>query len=167
MRRFFIIFALVLILFLGFGSVFYLWPSLFLDFQIYPQGLESHNKDIFLTVKIFPWKNFQLTNNQRYKSHLKWSLNKKHIAFFEDINISFDQETTLKIINPRTFQLKTIFIGDYHTSGYSWLNDETIRVYVNAGTGVRIYRDININIPKPFIASDFMSPEFWTPEKTF
>jgi len=63
--------------------------------------------------------------------------------------------------------IKNIFIGDYKTSGYRWIDNETIRVYVSAGRGVRIYRDIDINIREPFIAAEHPTPEYWMPEKTF
>lgn len=165
------IFSLIVVLSLTIWGLLYFLPGLILDFEIYPEGLESYDKDIFLTVNIFPWKNIQLTNDQRYKSHLEWSPHKKYLAFYENIrgseNWSYDKEWLLKVINPKFFKIKTVFVGTYKTSGYSWLDDGTIRVYVDAGTGVRVYRDIDINIPAPFIASEHMSPEFWVPEKTF
>ncbi|MFH1048732.1 MAG: hypothetical protein V1732_03650 [Patescibacteria group bacterium] len=79
----------------------------------------------------------------------------------------FNKEWSLKVINPRIFEVKTIFIGDYKTSEYRWIDNETIRVYVSAGSGVRIYRDIDIDIREPFIAAEHTMSEYWTPEKIF
>ncbi len=156
---------------IGIGGIYFLiflfCPSIVLDFYIYPEDpLEYSNlKEIYLKIKPFGFS-FQITHTDRHKSNLEWSPNKKYVAFYENVreptDESFDREWALKIINPRTLKIKTIFIGDYHTSNYQWIDDKTIRVYVNAGTGVKIYRDIDINISQSFIASEHMSPEFWT-----
>lgn len=150
--------------------IFLFFPSFILDFYIYPENpLEfSNSKEIFLEIKPFGFS-FQITHTNHHKSHLFWSPEKKHLAFYERVmepsQKPFDREWALKIINPRTFKTKTIFIGDYKTGEYQWLNDQIVRVYRSAGTGVRIYRNININILEPFIAAEHLSPEFWTPTK--
>ncbi|MFH1838208.1 MAG: hypothetical protein ABH808_01780 [Candidatus Kuenenbacteria bacterium] len=171
MKKIFLIILEILIGFIGIYFLIFLFsPSSILDFYIYPNSLEfSDSKELFLKIKPFgPF--FQITHTNRHKSNdLKWSLNKKYLAFYENIRElaekPFSREWALKIINPKTFKIKTIFIGDYKTGEYQWLDDQKIRVYCNAGTGVRIYRDININISEPFIAIEHSSPEFWTPIK--
>ncbi len=171
MKRFFLIILEILIGLVGiYFLVFLLFPGFVLDFYIYPEDpLElSNSKEIFLKTKPFGFS-FQVTHTNRHKSHLFWSPNKKHLAFYERVTEltqkPLDREWALKIINPRTFKIKTIFIGDYKTEEYQWLDNQTIRVYRSAGTGVRIYRDININISEPFVAIEYLSPEFWTPVK--
>lgn len=105
----------------------------------------------------------EISGTESYKFGLEWSPNKNHAAFYDNIKETSDlsREWALKIFNPRTFSVRTIFIGDYHTSHYRWLDDNIIRVYVSAGSGVRIYRNININIKKPFIAVEHLKPEYW------
>lgn len=172
MKRFSLIILKILIGLTGiYFLVFLLSPSSVLDFYIYPEDpLEfSDLKEVFLEIRPFGFF-FQITHTDHHKSDLSLSPNKKHLAFFENVmepaQKSFDREWALKIINPRTLKIKTIFIGDSNTSKYQWIDDQTIRVYLSAGTGVRIYRDININISEPFVAAEHLSPEFWTPIKT-
>lgn len=121
-------------------------------------------------VKIFglPLKK-EISGTDSYKApDLQWSPNKSHLAFFDFIREKiYDKEWFLKIYSPRTFQVKTVFIGDSRTSRYKWIDNSTIRVYVSAGTGVRIFRDIDIGADEIFIADNYQSPAYWTPEKTF
>jgi hypothetical protein len=161
--------GIFLTLFTIYFLIFLFQPSAILDFYLSPEGLEfSNQKEIFLKIKPFSI-DIQLTDTQRHKSNLLWSPNKKYLAFAERVmepaERPFDREWAIKIINPRIFKIKTIFIGDSHTSEHQWLNGNTIRVYINAGTGVRAYRDIDIDISEPFIAVEHKSPEFWIPVK--
>lgn len=170
MKRFSLIILGILIGLTGiYFLVFLFSPSSFVNFYIYPEDpLEfSDSKEIFLEIKPFGFS-FQITHTNHHKSNdLTWSPNKKHLAFFENVmepaQKPFDREWALKIINPRTLKIKTIFIGDSNTGEYQWLDDQIIKVNCSAGTGVRIYRDININISEPFVAAEHLSPEFWIP----
>lgn len=164
-----IIMGIFLVFLVAYFLIFFFQPSKILHFYISPQEFEfSNQKEIFFEIKPFSI-DIQLTDTQKHKSHLTWSPNKKYLAFAERImepaENPFDREWAIKIINPKNFRIKTIFIGDDHTSEHQWLNDNTIRIYINAGTGVRAYRDIDINIPEPFIFAERKSPEFWTPIK--
>ncbi|MBU4030643.1 hypothetical protein KJ756_00515 [Patescibacteria group bacterium] len=125
-------------------------------------------ESIWVKTKFFPLKK-EISGTSSYKPpNLQWSPDKNHLAFYDFIREEiFNKEWFLKIINPRTLGIKTIFIGDYKTSEYLWIDNKTIRVYVSAGSGVRIYRDIDIDIQEPFIAAEHPTPEYWTPEKTF
>lgn len=147
--------------------IFLFQPSAILDFYISPAGLEfSNSKEIFFEIKPFS-VDIQLTHTQKHKSHLSWSPNNKYLVFSERVmepaENPFDREWALKIINPISFKIKTIFIGNSQTGEDQWLDDQTIRVYINAGTGVRAYRDININISEPFVLVEHKSSEFWVP----
>ena len=121
-------------------------------------------------VKLFglPLKK-EISGTDSYKApDLQWSPDKLHLAFFDFVREKiYDKEWFLKVYSPRLFQVKTVFIGDYRTSRYKWIDNDTIRVYVSAGSGVRIYRDIDIGADKAFAAADYESPAYWTPEKTF
>lgn len=162
MKKYFLIISGILIgLMVFYFFIFWISPSSVLDFYINQQ-----NDEIYLKIKPFNIiKQFTFTKN--LKTNLFLSPDKKFLAFYENIrepnDKNFDKEWTLKIINLRTLKIKTIFIGNYHTSDYQWMDNKTIRVFVDAGTGVDIYRDIDINVKEPFIASEHMSPEFWTP----
>lgn len=141
--------------------VFFLSPSSVID--VY-RGEDEES--IWLKIKFFPLKK-EISGTSSYKPpDIQWSPDKNHLAFYDFIREEiFNKEWFLKIINPRTLGVKTIFIGDYKTSEYRWIDNKTIRVYVSAGSGVRIYRDIDINIREPFIAAEHTSSEYWTPEK--
>lgn len=147
--------------FLIFISVFFFSPSLIVD--VY-RGEDEQS--IWIKTKFFPLKK-EISDTSSYKApNIQWSPDKNHLAFYDFTREEiFDKEWSLKVINPRFFEVKTIFIGDYKTNEYRWIDNKTIRVYVSAGSGVRIYRDIDINIREPFIAAEHTSPEYWTPEK--
>ncbi len=128
---------------------------------------DEDEKHIMAEFKFLPFKK-EISGTDYFKFQDTWSPDKKYIAFLEFAREEiYEKEWLLKIFDPRIFKAKTIFIGTGKTSNYAWLNDNTIRVYVNAGSGVRIYRDIDINTPEPFIAADHKTPEYWIPEKTF
>lgn len=157
-------------LLLGYFLVFLIQPSLILDFYISPWELEASGPwEVFIKIKPFSI-DIQFTHSRNFKfNDLSWSPNKKYIAFFERIlkpaeNL-YDREWALKIINPKTFRIKTIFIGDNKTGEYQWLDDYTIRAYINPSAEARAYRDISINISEPFVVVEHKSPEFWVPVK--
>lgn len=115
-----------------------------------------------------------LTKDGKPKTHLKISPNNQKLGYFLDlnlyidrtknkeVNIDYDNHAALVVINKDGSDKKELYRGDYHTSHWEWLDDQTVRVYHSAGTGVETYRDIKINIPEPFIASTHMSPKYWT-----
>lgn len=148
-------------IFLIYISVFFFSPSLIID--VY-RGEDEQS--IWLKIKFFPLKK-EISGTSSYKPpDIQWSPDKNHLAFYDFTREEiFNKEWSLKIINLRTLGIETIFIGDYKTSEYQWIDDKIIRVYVSAGSGVRIYRDIDINIREPFIAAEHASPEYWMPEK--
>lgn len=111
----------------------------------------------------------EISGTDSYKApDLRWSSDRLHLAFFDFVREEiYNKEWFLKVYSPRLFQVKTVFIGDWRTSRYKWIDNNTIRVYVSAGSGVRIFRDIDVNLSSTFIADDNMSPVYWIPEKTF
>lgn len=133
--------------------------------------LVTYNDGKYVTTKA-------LTNDGKPKTHLKISPDGQKLGYFLDLNyfidkeknkeinfIDYDNYTALMIMNKDGSDKKEIYRGDYHTSYWEWLDNQTTRVYRSAGTGVRIYRDININISEPFVAVEYLFPEFWTPVK--
>jgi len=152
--------AVILFLLLSALSMFYFRPSWFVNFYV-SEGNES------IRAKIAPFYfSVNIANTSSGPENIQWSLDKKHVAFF---NLDPDwannsDELSLNVIDARTFRVKTIFIGDYRTSHYRWINNSIIRVYVDAGTDVRIYRDLSINSNMPFSALSHASPEYWTPQ---
>lgn len=157
--RLFTIFIAALTFF--YVSIFFIYPQAVIE--IY-RGADE--KTIWAKMKHLQFKK-EISGTNSYKfPDLQWSPDKKHLAFYDFTRKEiFKKEWELKIFNPRTFQTKVIFIGDYKTGKYRWIENNAIRAYEGGGSGVRIYRDISIDIAEPFIASDHMSPKYWTPEK--
>lgn len=152
---------LILFVFAGYLSSFIFYPK---DTLYFYRGEDE--KSIWVEIKPFGIQK-KISQIDCYKADdLKWSPNSKHLAFFDMTREkNYDKEWSLKIINPITFQEKTVFVGTYKTSFYEWISNNIIRVYVNAGTGIRVYRDIDINIREPFVAIDNADSDFWTLEK--
>ena len=142
--------------------VFYFRPSLFIDFYVSNDG-----ESIWAITNpvVFSWK---ILNTSSEHDDLSWSPNEKYLAYTDFARETiYDKEYFIKIIDPRILKARTVFIGTDHTSHYKWLDNNTIRVYVSAGSGVRIYRDINIHIKKPFVAIEHFESEdlyLWTPQ---
>ena len=143
----------VLCVFIG---VFFWQPSWFIDFFVNPV-----KNEVYVEIKPFGIEQ-QFTSTGKFKADdVTWSPRKNYVAFFEDIQESYDKEWALKIINPRTFLTRTIFIGNYHLSHYEWHDDHTVRVYINEGSGVRMYRDMSIFVTEPFVDIDHDPLKFW------
>ena len=128
----------------------------------------ADEKTIWAESKHLPIKKI-ISDTSFFKApNTEWSPDSKHFSFFDFVRLEWaTKEWALKIVDTRFFTIKTIFVGDYKTSEYFWINNDTVRVYVSAGSGAVAYRDININIDKPIIKVDDWSSGDWTPEKTF
>ncbi|KKS65742.1 MAG: hypothetical protein UV40_C0002G0017 [Parcubacteria group bacterium GW2011_GWA1_42_7] len=164
----FVFLAVFLFLILILASVLMVKPSSVFGFKIKPEEPKfSREKDIEVILKPLGLT-FRLTKTERYKSSLHWSPDKKRLAFFEDIEdltgkIDYDKAWAINVIDARTLRLKKVFIGDYHASSYEWISDKIIRVFVSAGSGVRIFRDLDIGAKEPFIFVENSSPDLWSP----
>lgn len=96
----------------------------------------------------------EVSRTKSYKSsNLEWSPNKNYVSFYDNVRETPDmtREWFLKIFNPRTFSVRTIFIGPWVTGDYKWLDDNTIRAYAGACSSCRQYCDINIHRREPLI----------------
>jgi len=100
------------------------------------------------------------TKSQKF-SDIEWSPNNNYVAFYDNVRETPDmsREWFLKIFNPRTFSVRTIFIGPWVAGNYEWLDDDTIRAYAGACSGCKPYCDINIHRPEPFIFGQDEDPE--------
>lgn len=149
------IFVLVIFFFINPSSLVYIYRG-------------DDETSIWVETKYLPIKK-NIADTDVYKfSDLQWSPNGKFLAYYDFVRLEWaEKEWALKIIDVRFFTTKTVFIGDYKTGEYKWLSNNTVRVYESAGSGVRAYRDININIDKPIIKVDDWATGDWTPEKTF
>lgn len=139
--------------------LFYFYPSLFTDFYI-SNGGES----IWVKTRpvYFSWK--VIDTSSEYKD-LSWSPDEKHLVYTDFVReILYDKEYFIKVIDPRILKVRTVFIGTDHMSHYRWLNNNTIRVYASVGTGMRIYRDIDIHLKEPFVAIENQGTIYWTPQ---
>lgn len=162
-KNFLKILLAITLLFGSYVVTFFIFPSLIVDYYRGEDG-----QTIWVKTKFLPLKK-KISDTDKFKAPtLKWAPDKNHVAFYDMVaEKTFTREWALKIINPRIFSVRTIFIGDYKTSDFRWLDNHTIRVYASAGSGVRIYRDIDIDIKSPFVAEDHPTSEYWIAEKTF
>lgn len=91
-----------------------------------------------------------------------WSPDGNHFAYIADMPDSErtdERDYEIIILNPRTFQRKVVLIGD--KGRYAWLDNNTIRYFRGMGTGVGMYKDLDINIKEPLtIVDDFKSNDW-------
>lgn len=103
------------------------------------------------------------------RSLFNFSPNRNHIAFIQDVFTENDQDYdhyySIQVFDVKNRKEKAIFVGSYKTSGFEWLDNKTIRIYLDAGTGVRVYRDIDINRTQPLM--DDGTNSFWTPDEEY
>lgn len=122
--------------------------------QITHDGYPKYNLDDFYGTETFGY--FQ-------------DLHKRSEPLSESEQEYYKNYVSLFIKDNEYAEPREIYRGDVRTSSWEWLSNKNVRVYVSAGSGVRVYRDIDIEInnTEPFIASDHVSSEYWVPEKTF
>lgn len=129
-------------------AAFILWPRAFIDISIH-----TDNTSVFACWEFIP-RCQEVSGTSSYKFDLNWSPDGKHVSFYDDLKESDNQVSFLKIVNPLTLSVKTIFIGPEGTGYSKWLDNNTIRTYGRGGTGVTSYCDININYHEPFVLED-------------
>lgn len=142
---------IILVLTWGLASLFaafILWPRVFMDISIY-----TDDTSVFACWKFIPWCQ-EISGTPSYKFDLNWSPDGKHVSFYDDLKESDGRFSFLKIVNPLTLSVKTIFIGPEGTGYSQWLDNNTVRTYGRGGTGVTSYCDININYREPFVLKD-------------
>jgi len=103
---------------------------------------------------------------QGEKSNFTPSPNKKQISFiqnvFEEYGNDWDKYWALKIFSPDTREEKTLVVDDIKMSSYQWLDDKTLRVFHNAGTGIRVYLNVSVDRSEPLFSKDYSGAEIWT-----
>lgn len=135
---------------------FYFHPSGSLDFYI-----SEDERSLFVQGINFYWvKEISGTTSDKGFG-LEWAPDKIHLAFTDAVRESPEREYFIKIINLRTLNIKTVFIGNDHTNNFKWLDNNTIRVFVGAGSGVRVYKDINIHRSDPLVFVEDVESEDW------
>lgn len=154
--------ALLIFAIISVFVVFYFYPSLFVDFYI---GKDEKSIWVITSPITFSWKMLD-TSPDPYD--LEWSPDEKYLAYSDFVReVPYDKEYFLNVISARTLKKRTVFIGTDHTVYYRWVDNNTIRVYVSVGTGMRIYRDIDIHLKEPFVAIDHLKLEdsyLWIPQ---
>lgn len=103
------------------------------------------------------------------KSLFNFSPDRSYIAFLQDVfkenNRDYDRYYSLQVFDIKNRQEKSIFVGSNKTSGFEWVDNNTIRVYLDAGTGVRAYRDVDIHRTEPDVYDG--TDSFWTPDAEY
>ena len=156
MRKALFVIACTFCILVIFYILFFLYkPKSVLDFYLTP-GDHGEQAEDEVSVDIIPYLySLRLTDTERYKTDLTWSPDQRYLAFYERVLFEvFEREWALKIINPRTFWVKIIFIGNYHTSRYEWVGDHIVRIFVNAGTGADVYADFDASTLETYDMSD-------------
>lgn len=127
------------------------------------------DKTVWLETKYVPFRKvISDTVYYKFSETAQWSPNDRYFSYYDFVGLEWaEKEWALKIVDARFFSTKIIFIGDYHTGQYDWIDDNTIRVCAGAGSGVRRCRNIDIHVKQPIIGVDDYSSGNWTPEKTF
>lgn len=129
-------------------AAFILWPRAFMNISINIDGTS-----VFACWKFTPWCQ-EVSDTSSYKFDLNWSPDGKHASFYDNLGESNSRFSFLKIVNPLTLSVKTVFIGPEGTGYSKWLDSNTLRTYERGGTGVTAYCDININYHEPFVLDD-------------
>lgn len=136
---------------------------------INPSWLEEFN---FLTVPnlLSAYDNQREDIMRGKKDYFEFSPDKKYIAFLADTSDETRSSyNALNVYDPSTRKEKTLLIDNYRLSGFVWINNNTVRAYRNAGTGVRVYHDIDVRSSETLIADN--QPDeginFWTPDAEY
>ena len=112
---------------------------------------------------------------QGNRSLFHFSPHKQQIAFFENVfaeyGTDYDRYYAITVFDLASQEERRIFIGTYKTSRFEWLDDETIRVFLNAGTGVRAYHDVAVQRAEPLVVKDYIdrgeASSFWIPDQEY
>lgn len=138
--------------------------------------------DLTLQVGSISQSQFRLEQSQHPKvtgsqdfngerSHFAFSPNRKLVAFVQDVFDEYGNDWemywALNIFNPETKEERVLVVDDTRMSPYEWLDNEIIRVYHNAGTGVRVYLDVSVNRGSPLFTKDYDGPDIWTPDAEY
>jgi len=129
-------------------AAFILWPHAFMDISIH-----NDETSVFACWKFIPLCQ-EVSDTTSYKFDLNWSPDGKHVSFYDNLEENSGRFSFLKIINPLTLSVKTVFIGPEGTGYSKWLDNNTIRSYEKGGTGVTAYCDINISFREQFVLED-------------
>ena len=126
--------------------------------------VDETEKNIIAESKHVPLKISVFKADYSISEDLKWSYNGRYVGFFNYVSLEWvKKEWALNILDTRFFTVKTIFIGDDHTSNFAWMDNDTIRVCARAGTGVRRCRNIDVAVKQPIVAVDDYSSGAWIP----
>jgi hypothetical protein len=118
---------------------------LFVDFYF---GADKHSIWAETSPVTFSWR---ILDTSSPLDDLQWSPDEKYLAFFDDVHETYDRELFLKIINPRTMKIKTIFIGPWITSNYEWIDNNTIRIFIGGASGARFYRNLDVHRKETYV----------------
>lgn len=115
-----------------------------------------------------------ITSNQDFqgeKSHFLFSPDKKLISFvqnvFEEYGSNWSRYWALKVFNLQTGQEKTLVVDDTKMSTYDWLDNENLRVFHNAGTGLRVYLDVYVERDQPLFTREYSGPDIWSLDEEY
>lgn len=120
-------------------------------------------------------KENEIKTDSYEKSAFSFSPDQKHIMYIQNVFTEYgedhDRHWSLQIVDVAEPREDRIFVGDYKIATAQWLNDTTVRVYRNAGTGVRGYHDLSISRSAPLILKDYLASNpnasFWQNDREY
>lgn len=102
---------------------------------------------------------------QGEKSHFLFSPDRQLISFiqnvFEEYGNNWNRYWALKVLDIKSSKEKTLLVDDTRMSTYDWLDNEHLRVFHNAGTGLRVYLDISVKRAPPLFTREYSGPDIW------
>lgn len=127
------------------------------------------DKTVWLETKYIPLKKIiSDTDDYKFSETAQWSPNDRYFSYYDFVRQEWlNKEWALKIFDARFLATKTVFIGPDKTGEYEWLDNNTVKVCVGAGSGVRQCRSIDINVEQPVVAVDDYASGAWHMVKTF
>lgn len=115
-----------------------------------------------------------VTSNQDFqgeKSHFLFSPDRKLISFvqnvFEEYGNDWNRYWALKVLDIKSGKEKTLVVDDTKMSTYDWLDNENLRVFHNAGTGLRVYLDVSVKRDQPLFTRKYSSPNIWALDEEY
>lgn len=106
--------------------------------------------------------------------HFTFSPNRKHIAFIQDTfreyGGDYDRNSAVHVFDIETQAERRLLVDDTKLSFYEWRDNVTLRVFHNAGTGTRGYRDFDITSSETIFSQEHKSsssPAFWAVDEEY
>lgn len=124
--------------------------------------------------RLYQEKYPKVKSNQDFhgkRTNFEFSPDKKYISFVENVFDQYGNDWAkywaLKIFNLKTEKEKILAVDDTKMSSYLWLNNKTLQVFHDAGTGFRVYLKVSIEQDPPLFTKDYEGSDLWTVDEKY